>query len=233
MARLPSASVDLVFADPPFNVGFGYDVYHDRLPRPEYLAWSACWIKAAARLLKPTGSFFLAIGDESAAEMKCLLDAAGLSMRNWIIWHYTFGPHQTKKFGRDHAHILYYVADPKRFTFDADAIRIRSKRQECGDRRANPAGRVPGDVWDFARLPGNAKERTGHPCQMPEAVLARVVSAASRPGDVVFDPFAGSGTTLVVAKRLGRVGVGCELSPAYADAIDARLAAVHEPGGDE
>jgi DNA modification methylase len=150
------------------------------------------------------------IGDDYAAEYKLMLTEAGLTLRNWIVWHYTFGPHQERKFGRDHCHILYFTRHRERFTFNADAIRVRSARQDQGDKRANPAGRVPGDVWSFPRMPGNAHERLGHPCQMPEVILERIVLAASSIGDLVFDPFAGSGTTLAVAKlirrRLSRVG---------------------------
>jgi len=135
----------------------------------------------------------VAIGDEYAAEMKVRLDGLGLTMRNWIVWHYTFGPHQRKKFGRDHAHVLSYVHDPEHFTFNDLDIQIESERQRSGDKRANPLGRVPGDVWTFPRLPGNARERTGHPCQMPEAVLDRIIRAATNPGDLVLDPF-GIGT---------------------------------------
>ena len=104
--------------------------------------------RAATRVLKPTGSFFLAIGDEYAAEHKVRLDALGLTMRNWIVWHYTFGVNCTKKFNRSHAHIFYYVRDPKRFTFNADAVRVPSARQTTyADRRANPVGKLPDDTW--------------------------------------------------------------------------------------
>lgn len=229
MARLPAESVDLVFADPPFNVGYSYDEYDDDKDRPTYLRFAAEWVLAAVRLLAPTGSMFVAIGDDYVAEYKQLLTEAGLTLRNWIIWHYTFGPHQRKKFGRDHAHILYFTRHPAKFTFNADAIRVKSARQEQGDKRADPRGRVPGDVWQFPRLPGNARERLGHPCQMPEAILERIILAASNPDEVVFDPFGGSGTTYAVAKRLGRHWLGCEESRAYAYAIRKRLRNVEAP----
>ena len=242
MDKLPPASVDLAFADPPFNIGYEYDVYQDRRAKAEYLEWTERWMRGVVRLLKPTGSFFLAIGDEYAAEMKVRLDALGLSMRNWIVWHYTFGVNCSRKFNRSHAHILYYVADPKRFTFDADAVRVPSARMTAyADRRANPVGKLPDDTWflrpqesetHFAptddtwavsRVCGTFKERTGHPCQMPEAVLERIIKASSHAGDLVFDPFAGSGTTLAVAKRLKRRYLGVELSEEYVDAIRDRL----------
>src|SRR6478609_9103464 len=243
LAELPAGCVDLAFADPPFNIGYEYDVYDDRQSRQDYLAWTEKWLAAVKRVLKPTGSFWVAIGDEYAAEIKVRLDALGLSMRNWIVWHYTFGVHCTRKFNRSHAHVFYYVNDPKRFHFDADAVRVASARQTTyADRRANPAGKVPDDTWVLRpqederffrgeddtwyvpRVCGTFKERTGHPCQMPEAVLERIIRVATNPGEVVLDPFAGSGTTLATAYRLDRQYVGIELSEQYADAVRQRLA---------
>lgn len=240
--RVSDGSVDLVFADPPFNIGYEYDRYDDRRSKGEYLAWVDRWLKEVRRVLKPTGSFWLAIGDEYVAEYKVRIDALGLTLRNWVIWHYTFGVHCERKFTRSHAHLLYYVVDPRRFTFNADAIRVPSARQLVyGDRRANPKGRVPDDTWVLRpqederffrsesdtwyvpRVCGTFKERTDHPCQMPEAVLDRVIRVSSNPGDLVLDPFAGSGTTLVVAKKLGRRYLGMELSESYVDLCRARL----------
>lgn len=242
LKTLPARSVDLAFADPPFNIGYDYDVYDDRRSRGDYLAWTEKWLKAVKRVLKPTGSFYVAIGDEYAAEIKVRLDALGLTMRNWIIWHYTFGVSCTKKFNRSHAHIFYYVADPKRFTFNPESVRVPSARQTTyADRRANPTGKMPddtwvlrpqeearcfdpaGDSWYVPRICGTFKERTGHPCQMPEAVLERIVRVSSNEGDLVLDPFAGSGTTLAAAKRLGRNYVGVELSEEYAEGVRRRL----------
>lgn len=231
LPTLPAGCASLVFADPPFNIGYQYDVYDDRTDRQSYLRFADRWLCEAVRVLAPRGSLFLAIGDEFAAEYKVRLDALGLTMRNWIVWHYAFGPHQKKKFGRDHVHILYYVRDPEHFTFNANAIRIESARQRMGDKRANPLGRVPGDVWSVPRLPGNARERTGHPCQMPETVLARIILSCTNPGDLVVDPFAGSGTTLAVASRLSRTWYGCELSGAYAVRVRERLEAIAEQEG--
>ena len=203
--------------------------------KADYLAWTETWLAAVRRVLKPTGSFFVAIGDEYVAELKVRLDALGLTMRNWIVWHYTFGVNCTKKFNRSHAHIFYYVVDPKRFTFNADAVRVPSARQTTyADRRANPVGKLPDDTWVLRpqedgrffrpeddtwyvpRVCGTFKERGEHPCQMPEALLERIIRVASNPGDLVLDPFAGSGTTLVAAKKLGRDYLGIELSENYA-----------------
>lgn len=225
LAALPPGFADLVVVDPPYNIGLGYAGYDDRRPAAEYLAWCDRWLAACKRALKPTGSFFLVINDEYAAQLKLKLDALGLHWRNWIVWHYTFGVYAGKKFGRDHAHVLYYTADPKRFTFDADAVRVASARQEkYNDKRANPKGRVPGDVWTFSRVCGTFKERSGHVAQMPVSLLERIVRVASKPGDLVLDPMCGSGSTLVAARRLCRWYLGIELTPAYAKMAEARLA---------
>jgi len=250
LAQIPEASVDLAFADPPFNIGYQYDAYDDRRQKADYLAWTERWLAGVKHVLKPTGSFFVAIGDEYAAEFKVRLDALGLTMRNWIIWHYTFGVSCTKKFNRSHAHIFYFVADPKRYTFNPETVRVKSARMTTySDRRANPTGKLPddtwylrpqetedhfdeqSDTWAISRVCGTFKERTEHPCQMPEAVLERIIRVASNPGDVVLDPFAGSGTTIAVAKRLRRRYLGIELSTAYAEAIRERLGSVQPDFG--
>ncbi len=243
MNKLDAGSVDLVFADPPFNIGYSYDVYDDSRKNDDYLKWTERWLAGAVRLLKPNGSLFLAIGDEFVAEHKIRLDALGLTMRNWIVWHYTFGVNCSKKFNRSHAHILYYVRDPKNYQFYPDEIRVPSARMtKYADRRANPVGKLPDDTWilrpqdseeSFAadtdtwhvpRVCGTFSERLGtHPCQMPEAVLERIIKVATQKGNLVFDPFAGSGTTLAVAKKLARNYLGIELSEQYADGVRKRL----------
>ena len=244
LRRLESGSVDLAFADPPFNIGYKYDVYDDRQGADAYLDWTRAWTREVARVLKPDGTFWLAIGDEFAAELKMIVHRElGLSPRSWVIWYYTFGVNCKNKFSRSHAHLLYFVKDPTSFTFDPEAIRVPSARQLVyADLRANPKGRLPDDTWilrpqDLAggfgpgedtwyvpRVCGTFKERAGwHGCQMPEQLLGRIIKACSKPGDLVLDPFAGSGTTLTVARKLGRRPLGFELSPDYADRARARL----------
>src|SRR5438552_4359383 len=149
LAALPAESVDLVFADPPFNIGYHYDIYDDRRAADEYLKWSSKWISGVIRALKPTGTFWLAIGDEFAAELKvqCMRDL-GLHCRSWVVWFYTFGVHCKNKFTRSHAHLFHFVKDPAVFTFNKDAIRVPSARELVyGDKRAHPSGRFPDDTW--------------------------------------------------------------------------------------
>jgi site-specific DNA-methyltransferase (adenine-specific) len=227
MKDQPAGSVDLVFADPPFNIGFAYDLYHDNRKYREYYEWTGQWMAEAERLLKSTGSFWIAIGTEYAAEVRMLGRELGLTLRNWIPWYYTFGQNAKAKFARSHTHLFYFVKDPKVFTFNDAAVRTFSDRQRVyNDRRANKAGKIPDDVWmEFSRLCGTFGEREGwHPCQMPEPVLARIVRVSSNVGELVFDPFGGSGTTLVAAKRSGRRYLGTEMSANYVENIEARLA---------
>lgn len=246
LARLDAGSVDLVFADPPFNIGYEYDAYDDRRAADEYLAWSHRWGAQVVRALKPNGTFWLAIGDEFAAELKVLFQRdLGLCCRSWVIWYYTFGVHCKRKFSRSHTHLFHFVRDPKQYTFNADAVRVPSARQLVyADRRADARGRLPdntwilrpqdlpegfapdGDTWYVPRVCGTFKERAGfHGCQMPERLLGRILAVSSNPGDLVLDPFAGSGSTLIVAKKLGRRFLGFELSENYARRIEERLAA--------
>jgi DNA modification methylase len=235
--NLPAGSVDLVFADPPFNIGYDYDVYDDRKEREEYVAWCRRWIEGVHRSLKASGTFWLAIGDEHAAELKIVSQETGFHCRSWVIWYYTFGVNCTRKFSRSHAHLFYFVKDVDNFTFrESDPEnRVPSARQLVyADMRANPKGRLPDDTWIlrpqdltdcftpdedtwyFPRVAGTFKERAGfHGCQMPEQLLGRIIRTCSNEGDLVVDPFAGSSTTLVVAKKLGRRFLGFDISEDY------------------
>ena len=245
MKKLPDGVVDLAFADPPFNIGYKYDVYQDNLDGDEYVSWCNHWIGEVSRVLKPTGTFWLAIGDEYAAELKVMMQRQHrLVCRSWVVWYYTFGVNCKYKFTRSHAHLFQMVKDPANVTFNTEAIRVPSARQLVyGDARANPKGRLPDDTWIlrpqdlpdgfqadqdtwyFPRVAGTFKERAGfHGCQMPEQLLGRIIRVCSNPGELVLDPFAGSGTTLIVAKKLGRQFLGYELSTEYAAQINKRLA---------
>jgi site-specific DNA-methyltransferase (adenine-specific) len=218
---------DLVFADPPFNIGYQYDHYKDKLKKDKYLHWTRDWMAACVNVLKPTGSFYIAIGDEYAAHIRLIGEELGLHCRNWIIWHYTFGQQTKNKFARSHTHIFYFVKNPKAFTFNEHAVRLPSDRQLIyNDKRANAVGKMPDDVWNtYARVCGTFKERQGwHPCQMPELLLARIIAASSHPGDLVLDPFIGSGTTAAAAAQLGRDYCGIDISENYVENTKKRLA---------
>lgn len=261
--RLPEGWVDLCFADPPFNIGYRYHNYDDRKDVDEYLDFSRQWIGAVHRALRPGGSFYLAIGDEFAADL-CVIARRelGFTLRSWIIWHYTFGQQTKKRFAKSHTHILYLSKgdDLSQITFNADAVRVASARQTTyADQRANPKGKLPDDTWFLrpqetnivepsyaalmkgqgeilpffdpgsdtwyvSRVCGTFKEREGwHGCQMPIAILDRIIKASSNPGNVVLDPFNGSGTTVVSAALLDRAYVGIDQSEEYVAFARKRL----------
>jgi len=147
---LPAGSIDLSFADPPFNIGYDYDIYHDQVGDREYLNWSRQWISAVHRVLKSDGTFWLAIGDEYAAELKLLSQEIGFHCRSWVVWYYTFGVNCKAKFTRSHAHLFHFVKDPENFTFHDQELdnRVPSARELVyNDKRANPLGRLPDDTW--------------------------------------------------------------------------------------
>ena len=243
----PEEWVDLVFADPPFNIGYLYHGYNDKRNDKDYLDFSREWMRAVHRSLKPSGSFFLAIGDEYAADL-CVIARRelGFNLRNWIIWHYTFGQQTQKMFAKSHTHILYFTKSEKGFTFNPDAVRVASARQTTyADARANPKGKLPDDTWflrpqeaaphgyfepgcdtwNVSRVCGTFNEREGfHGCQMPMGVLERIVRAASNPGDIILDPFNGSGTTAVAAATNGRRYVGIDQSEEYVHYAQKRVA---------
>jgi site-specific DNA-methyltransferase (adenine-specific) len=254
MQQLEDGSIDLTFADPPFNIGYEYDQYDDRKDDQTYLAWSKKWIAEVHRILSPIGTFWLAIGDEYAAELKIAAEReSGFTTRSWIVWYYTFGVNCKRKFSRSHVHLFHFVKDAKQFTFNAQdpLVRVPSARELVyGDKRADPNGRLPDDTWIlrphdapegfqpmddtwyFSRVAGTFKERKRfHGCQMPEQLLGRIIRVSSHPGDVVFDPFCGSGTTLAVSKKLGRRWLGCELSEEYVRLASQRLDSVDEGDG--
>lgn len=245
---LPTESVDLIFTDPPFNIGYDYDLYEDDKSAAEFLAWCQQWLTQCRRILKPTGNLLLCMGDEFVAELKVAATArdgsrqSWLKLYQWIVWYYTFGVACPKKLSRSHTHILHF-AKTARHTVNPLAVRVPSSRQLVyQDKRANPAGRLPDntwilrpqepaagfetltDTWHVPRVCGTWKERakiTG--TQMPEQLVARAVQLYSNPGELVCDPFAGSGTTLVVAKKLERHFIGFEISEQYAALANRRV----------
>jgi site-specific DNA-methyltransferase (adenine-specific) len=241
---ITSRSVDLVFADPPFNIGYEYDEYRDNLTTDAYLEWTRTWMNQVNRILKPDGTFWLAMGDEYVAELKIIAThELAFHLRSWVVWHYTFGVNVKKGFSRSHTHLLHLTKNRQRFTFNADDIKVPSARQRVyNDKRAKEGGRLPDNTWilrpqeadlfhptestwHFSRVCGTFGERFNfHGCQMPELLMSRIIQASSRPGELVVDPFSGSGTTLVVAKKLDRHYIGIELSENYSLLSAVRLA---------
>lgn len=259
-----AGTVDLVFADPPFNWKRAYDRWDDDMPEREYLDFTYDWLDLCVRALRPGGSMWVNIPDDWAAEIVCYLKGrfaerrppATMHMQNWCVWHYRFGQNTTERFINSKVHALYFTRaeahEPDAVPPGVDAASIRHAGRrvwnadevlEMSDRAAiyedprtqskkdgiAPGMRVPMDVWYgqfWGRIQGNNKERRSyHDNQLPEVYLERVIRACSHAGDLVLDPFLGSGTTAVVAHALGRRFIGTEFSKDNAKSAKARIAA--------
>lgn len=222
---------DMIFADPPYNIGVSYKGYKDKVSPDEFEKAIRQWIKKMVGVLAKNGTLFMLVPDDMAPTVDNVALAAGLTRRSWIIWHETFGQYVDNNFGRCHRHLLYYVLNPRDFVFNEHIGRVTSKRQELGDKRANPNGKVIDDVWtDIPRLVGNAKERLpDFPTQLPVALVRRCVEICSMPGSLICDPFCGSGTTgeaCLTAEGGVRHFVGFDISKDYAEFAQKRLASV-------
>lgn len=217
----------LIFADPPYNIGIDYGKGEgaDLLPHDKYMQWVDGWITRCIDCLTPDGSLWVMIGDEYAAEYGVLLKSKGLTIRSWIKWYETFGVNCANKFNRTSRHIFYCVRNPHDFVFNTDAVSRPSDRQtKYNDKRANPGGKVWDDIWTIPRLTQTCAERLPtFPTQLPLELVSAIVECASMPGDVVIDPFNGSGTTGVAAIRSSRKYVGIELNSEYAALAEKRI----------
>lgn len=218
----------LIFADPPYNIGINYGEGEkaDRRDSAAYMLWCLEWMRRCAELLPPDGSMWVLIGDEYADHYGNALRSVGLHRRAWIKWYETFGVNCANNFNRTSRHLFYCVKDPHNFVFHKGAVSRASDRQtKYNDARANPEGKVLDDVWfDIPRLTGTCAERLPtFPTQLPLALLSRVIACASDPGDLILDPFNGSGTTGVAALRLGRRYIGIEKSEVFARLATLRL----------
>ena len=206
--------MDLVFADPPFNWNRAYDTWDDSMPEEEYLTFTFDWIDLCVKALRPGGTLWINIPDDWAAEIVCYLKhrlprkpPGVVAMPNWCIWHYRFGQNSTERFINSKVHALCFVKagaahtwNPKEVLELSDRAAIYADPRTMSKKDGMPAGkRVPMDVWYgqfWGRVQGNNKERRpGHDNQLPEVYLERVIRATSNPGDLVMDPFLGSGTT--------------------------------------
>lgn len=220
MARVPDESIDLVIADPPYNLGKDYGNESDSRKRDEYLAFSRDWLRHAKRILKPTGSIYVFMGFRFISRLYLILeDELELFFNGWISWHYTQGMGRTKGFSPRHDDILYF-SKSKKYTFNLDDIRVPQKFYRS---RNNMRGANPGDVWQFSHVHYCQESRTEHPTQKPEGLIERMVLASSNANDRVLDPFAGSGTTLRVCQQTDRSCLGIELNTDYCEAINNRL----------
>lgn len=219
----------LIFTDPPYNIGIDYGEGEkaDMLTPQAYMKWVRQWFSLCWDCLTDDGSLWVMIGDEYAAEYCTELKATGFTVRSWIKWYETFGVNCSNKFNRTSRHIFYAVKDENAFVFNPEPVTRPSDRQtKYGDSRAAVGGKVWDDVWQIPRLTGTCAERLpDFPTQLPLALVEPIVLCSSMQGDLVVDPFNGSGTTGVASIRNGRKYVGIEKSEKFADMADMRLRA--------
>ena len=220
MKEIPSNNVDLIIADPPYNLGKDYGNESDKRCFDEYLAFSKKWLTEADRILKPNGSIYIFMGFRFISYLYNILEREmGYHFGSWICWHYTQGIGKIKGFSPRHDDILMFKKSPTAI-FNLDAIRIPQKYYRA---RNNMRGANPGDVWQFSHIHYCNENRFSHPTQKPEGIIERMILASSNKGGKVLDPFLGSGTTLRVCQQLHRDGIGIELNSNYVKMAQDRL----------
>lgn len=209
---LEPGSVDLLYADPPFNTGVRQQgpagVYEDAwADTASWVAWLRDRLVATIPALKPTASILLHVDWRTSHHARLLLDDLLGPDRfvNHLIWSYGLGGSSPRRFARKHDDILFYALDPDQYWFDPPMVPATSRRLAGQEKKAT-------DVLEIPSLNNMASERVGYPTQKPTALLELLVRACCPPGGLVVDPCCGSGTTLAAAMRAGRRGTGCDVS---------------------
>ena len=235
MKDMPDESVDLTVTSPPYNLGKKYEKRGDF---EKYLAWQGEVIDECVRLLSPSGSICWQVGNYVNSGAIVPLDIAlypafarhGLKLRNRIIWHFEHGLHCSNRMSGRHETILWFTKTDD-YTFNLDPIRVPQKYPgkkhfkgpKAGQLSGNPLGKNPGDVWIIPNVKNNHVEKTIHPCQFPVELVERLMLSLTKPGDLVFDPFAGAGTSVAAAVRNNRRGCGVEKMPEYVSIAKDRI----------
>ena len=233
---VPSGSVDLIYIDPPFNTGRRREgsagQYGDS--QVDYLGFMEPRLREGHRVLRPEGSFFLHADYREVHYLKVLMDEifGRENFRNEIIWAYDYGGRSKTRWPAKHDNILWYSKSPSGFTFNyAQIDRIPYMAPGLVGKEKAARGKTPTDVWWHTIVPTNGKEKTGYPTQKPLGVLERIVRIHSRPGDLVVDFFAGSGTTGEACRRHGRRCVLVDHNPEAIRVMHERFGLDSRPDG--
>jgi site-specific DNA-methyltransferase (adenine-specific) len=239
---LPDGSVDLVFADPPYNIGKRFAGFTDSWPSDaEYAAWCHKWLTQCIRILKPKGSLYVMTSTEAMPRLDLWLRDR-MTVLSRIVWHYDSSGVQAKKyFGSLYEPILFCVKDAANYSFNVSDIEVEARtgavRKLIDYRKDIPAPykttKVPGNTWYIPRVRYRMPEYEDHPSQKPEALLERIIKASSNPKEVVLDPFGGTFTTCAVAQRLGRRSIGIESQEEYVSIGLRRLGIGTQFNGEE
>jgi adenine-specific DNA-methyltransferase len=216
-------SIDLIFADPPYNIGKNFNGRKDKLAEDEYLSWSYKWLDLCIRKLKRNGSFYVMTSTQFMPYFDIYLRKR-LHIQGRIIWYYDSSGVQARSYyGSLYEPILYCVKDKMNYTFNAKDIlveaRTGAKRKLIDYRKKIPTvystEKVPGNVWEFPRVRYRMEEYENHPTQKPIALMERIIKASSNQNGLVLDPFSGTFTTSFVAQKLGRKSIGIEIEEEY------------------
>ena len=218
-SKIADQSIDLVFADPPYNIGKDFGSSDDNLEEEQYLEWMRSWILEISRVTKPKGTVYLMNSTQNFAHMD-LMCRQHFHVLSRIVWAYDSSGVQAKtKFGSSWEPILHMSKDPKNYTFNANDILVEAKtgaKRKLIDYRKTPpqpynTQKVPSNVWEFPRVRFRMDEYENHPTQKPLELMERIIKASTNEGDVVLDPFSGSFSTGDASIRLKRKFVGFEL----------------------
>lgn len=221
LLKIPEKSVKLIVADPPYNLNKDYGNTQDKLEFDEYLMFSRAWLREAVRVLSDDGTLYVFMGMRYISYIYIILEQElGMHFNSWITWFYTQGTGKTKGFSPRHDDILMFTKSPKKFIFNLDAIRVPQKFYRSVN---NMRGANPGNVWEFSHMHYCNKNRKKHPTQKPEGIYERMILASSNEGDLVLDPFVGSGTMLRVCQQTNRHGIGIDINPEYIAMAQERL----------
>ena len=221
LKKIPSKSVQLIVTDPPYNLNKDYGNNQDKLEFEEYLEFSRRWLKEANRILTDNGTIYVFMGMRYISYIYQILEQElGLYFNSWITWFYTQGVGKTKGFSPRHDNILMFTKHPQKFVFNLDEIRVPQKYYRSVN---NMRGANPGNVWEFSHMHYCNRNRKKHPTQKPEGLFERMILASSNEGDMVVDPFVGSGTMLRVCQQTKRKGIGIDINPEYIAMTEERL----------
>ncbi len=235
LKQYPDNSIDLVFADPPYNLDKAYHVYDDEQADEEYIKWCNAWLWEYVRILKPTGSLYVLNLPRWTMYHATFLNRY-LYFQNWIVWDALSEPRG--KLMPAHYGLLFYTKHPTDFTFNYDEVGQLDARYYCLRasciRKRKAAGvddKMPlTDIWwDIHRIK-HRRDRDYHPCQLPEALMERIIRLSTNKGDIVLDALCGTGTTPVVAVRLGRRYVAIDIDENYVRITREKIAEVERKG---
>jgi site-specific DNA-methyltransferase (adenine-specific) len=242
LKTLPDNSVDLIFADPPYNIGKNFNGKIEKWDTEEsYLEWCYEWLDLCIQKLKPNGSFYVMTATQFMPYFDIHLRKK-LTILSRLVWSYDSSGVQAKKYyGSMYEPILFCVKDKNNYTFNTNDILVEAKtgakRKLIDYRKAVPtvynSEKVPGNVWEFSRVRYRMDEYENHPTQKPISLLERIIKASSNEGDLVLDPFSGTFTTCYVAKELNRNSIGIELQDEYVKIGLRRLQLAEEFKGEK